>query len=292
MIDSKSEMPYVSILTPTFNRRPFIPYLIEVVRQQNYPKDRIEWIILDDGTDYIEDILNDPNLDKKDLPIVRYFKHKTKLKIGHKRNILNKLSKGDIMVCMDDDDYYPQERIIHAVQMLNSNRRILCGGTSKMYCWYNREQKMYTFGPYLKSHATANTFAYKRELLKISKFSDNDSLSEEKAFLKNYTIPFIQFDPLKTVIQFAHNQNSYDKEKFKTDNELRGNNLSRILESQLNPKQIIKDPKLFDFYTSSDIMQILDSYSIGDRSYKLDIVQELKKRSQKKILEGEPKSKK
>ena len=52
----KKVLPFVSICTPTFNRRPFIPIMFECFRNQNYPKDRMEWIIIDDGTDYMNQL--------------------------------------------------------------------------------------------------------------------------------------------------------------------------------------------------------------------------------------------
>ena len=48
-----SKYPLVSICTPTYNRRPFIPSMIKCFAHQTYPRDRIEWIIIDDGTDKI-----------------------------------------------------------------------------------------------------------------------------------------------------------------------------------------------------------------------------------------------
>ena len=58
--------PFVSICTPTFNRRPFIPYMIKCFEHQNYPKDKIEWIIIDDGTDPIQDLVTN-------IPQVKYY---------------------------------------------------------------------------------------------------------------------------------------------------------------------------------------------------------------------------
>ena len=49
----------VSICTATYNRRKFIPNLIKCVQEQNYPQKYIEWVILDDGTDKIEDLVKD-----------------------------------------------------------------------------------------------------------------------------------------------------------------------------------------------------------------------------------------
>ena len=49
-------LPFVSVVTPTYNRRKFIPTLIELFKAQTYPQDRMEWIILDDGQDKVGDL--------------------------------------------------------------------------------------------------------------------------------------------------------------------------------------------------------------------------------------------
>ena len=72
MSNLQNTLPFVSICTPTFNRRPFIPYTIKCIEKQDYPKDKIEWIIIDDGSDKIEDLV-------KDLSYVKYYR-------GHMRN--------------------------------------------------------------------------------------------------------------------------------------------------------------------------------------------------------------
>ena len=96
----KKNLPFVSVCTPTFNRRPFIKSMIECFDHQTYPKDKMEWIIIDDGTDKIGDLIeNHPN--------VKYFKYDTKNALGRKEISCMKKSKGDIIVYMDDDDYYP-----------------------------------------------------------------------------------------------------------------------------------------------------------------------------------------
>ena len=175
--------PFVSICTPTFNRRPFFPYIIKCFEHQNYPKDRMEWIIIDDGTDKIEDLI-------KDIPQVKYFKYDKKMPLGQKRNLMHEKSSGEILVYMDDDDYYPPERVSHAVTMLKSHPSAICAGSSEIYIYFKHIDKMYQFGPYSPNHATAGTFAFKRELLNNHKYNENASLAEEKEFLKNYTVPF------------------------------------------------------------------------------------------------------
>ena len=268
-------MPIVSLLTPTFNRRPFIPNLIQMVRELDYPKHKMEWVIIDDGTDSVEDLFKDKTLIKdKKLPRIRYFRSNTKMTLGRKRNMLNNLSIGEYLVCIDDDDYYPPERVKHAVNKLKSNPLILCGGCSEIYCWFNKEQAMYVFGPYNRNHGIANTFAYKRKLLERTSFHNDQCVSEEKFFLKDYTLPFIQFDPLKTVIQIAHNQNSFDKNTLSLNYETN----PYVRKTSYKPRKIIKNIDLREFYTSAKLIQTLADYTPGDIRYKTDIVEELSKR--------------
>ena len=61
---SKKFHPFVSVCTPTFNRRPFIEMMFECFRNQTYPKDRMEWIIVDDGSDKIEDLIQSSNIEQ------------------------------------------------------------------------------------------------------------------------------------------------------------------------------------------------------------------------------------
>ena len=202
-------LPFVSVCTPTYNRRAFIPTLFECFRNQNYPKELIEWIIVDDGTDKIQDLIK-----SSDIKQIRYFPLDQRMPLGAKRNYIHSLCRGSILVYMDDDDYYPPERISHAVERLMSCPSALCAGSSEMYIYYNDLGKMYQFGPYGPNHATAGTFAFKKELLKYTKYEENAVFAEERAFLKEYTIPFVQLDPLKTILVFAHPYNTIDKHIF------------------------------------------------------------------------------
>jgi glycosyltransferase involved in cell wall biosynthesis len=59
MVKNKNKKinPEVSICTPTFNRRPFYNMIIKCFLSQTYPINKMEWIIIDDGTDKIEDLV-------------------------------------------------------------------------------------------------------------------------------------------------------------------------------------------------------------------------------------------
>jgi len=228
--------PFVSVCTPTYNRRKFIPYLIKCFKQQTYPKELMEWIIIDDGEDSVEDLF-------KDVECVKYFRYEEKINLGKKRNLMHTKCKGDIIVYMDDDDYYPPCRVLSAVNKLTSNKNVLVAGSSAVYIYFKNRQQMFQFGPYGKYHATAGTFAFKKELLKITKYEDDANVAEEKKFLKDYTIPMVQLRPEKSILVFAHNDNTFDKNKL-----LEHPDPTHVNPIGIKPKNIIKDKELLNFY--------------------------------------------
>ena len=116
----------------------------------------IEWIILDDGNEKAQDLFINSGLTN-----IRYFSSNIKLNIGAKRNKLNSLAKGDIIVCMDDDDYYPPTRISHAVSTLSCNPSFGICGSSELYLFYSDNKTIYKIGPYGPNHATNGTMAYR-----------------------------------------------------------------------------------------------------------------------------------
>jgi|TARA_B110000858_G_scaffold197982_1_gene261848 glycosyltransferase involved in cell wall biosynthesis len=235
---SAAGMPKVSICTPTYNRRRFIPFLIKCYLHQTYPQSLIEWIVVDDGEDPVGDLF-------KDIPGVKYFYQKEKMKLGRKRNYMHEKATGDIIIYMDDDDYYPPDRVRHAVIKLRSNNQVIASGSSLVFIYFKETKKIFSFGPYGHSHATAGTFAFKRSLLKDTKYDDNAECAEEKVFLKNYTIPFIQLDPRKSILVFAHDMNTFDKRKL-----LENPHPDFVRETTLKAKNFIKDKAMLKFYTS------------------------------------------
>ena len=254
--------PFVSICTPTFNRRPFIPIIIKCFENQTYPKDKIEWIIVDDGTDKIEDLVSH-------IPQVKYFRYEEKMSLGRKRNITNEKAKGDIIIYMDDDDYYPPERVSHAVRTLQKNPKALCAGSSTMYIYFKHIDKMYQFGPYGPNHATAATFAFRKELLQKTRFDEKSTVAEEKKFLKDYKIPFVQLDPLKSILVFSHNHNSFDKKVL-----LNQMPNAFIKDTTLTPSDFVKEPGILQFFME-DINNLLDNYEAGSPQNKPDVTKQI-----------------
>ena len=265
-VTSWPNVPFVSVCTPTFNRRPFIKTMLACFEHQTYPKERIEWIIIDDGTDKISDMV-------KDHPNIRYFAYEEKMTLGMKRNLIHLKSRGEILVYMDDDDYYPPERIQHAVFKLITSESALCGGSSEIYIYFKHIHKMYQFGPYGKQHATAGTFAFKRALLEQTQYDDKACIAEETVFLKNYSIPFVQFDPIKTILVFSHIHNTFDKKNLLEQSPSIFVSIStKTVDTFI--KQTSKSNEIKKFFME-EIDSLLEKYEPGDSCYKPDVLEQI-----------------
>jgi hypothetical protein len=234
----------------------------------------MEWIIVDDGTDKIEDLVSH-------IPQVKYFKFDTKMTLGKKRNLMHQKCSGDVIVYMDDDDYYPPERVSHAVEMLRNNPKALCAGSSEMHIYFKHIGQLYRFGPYGTSHATAATFAFRRELLANSGYDDDACLAEEKHFLKGYTVPFVQLDTTKTILVFSHQHNTFDKKELLGD---RPNQF--VAPSTLTVDNFIKDPESKQFYME-DVDDLLETYEPGRPEYKPDVLKQIEEIKVKRAAQQE-----
>jgi glycosyltransferase involved in cell wall biosynthesis len=279
-----SKYPMVSVCTPTFNRRPFIPTMLDCFRHQDYPMSRIEWIIIDDGTDKIQDLIDEAN-----IPQIKYFPIEERMLIGKKRNLMHEKCTGAIIVYMNDDDYYPPERISHAVDTLKQNPSAMCAGSSTTHIYFNHIRKIYKLGPYGHSHATAATFAFRKDILETSKYDNCAAIAGEDKFLNNYTVPFVQLDPMKTILVFSHNHNTFDKRKMIDKITPEMNNFVR--ETTHRVSDFVKNDSIRNFITNKvDIL--LDKYEPGDPKHKPEVQQQLieliqQKQTQRRLQQEE-----
>ena len=97
---NKDELPLISCIMPTANRRDFLKRSIELFEAQDYP--RKELIVVESGTDCNADIVKSSAY----LYVPVHLAH-----IGTKRNIACHMSSGEIICHWDDDDYYGKHRL-------------------------------------------------------------------------------------------------------------------------------------------------------------------------------------
>lgn len=120
---SYEDLPYVSIVTITKNRRSIFELPIRNFYEFEYPKDKLEWVIIDDGDDNLKSVLP---VDKR----IKYVRYTDISSLCQKRDIGVQQSSYDIIAFMDDDDYYFPCSIYSRVALMMHYRRDCIGCTT------------------------------------------------------------------------------------------------------------------------------------------------------------------
>lgn len=171
------DLPYVSIITPTKNRKIFFDLCIYNFYHFIYPTKKLEWIIIDNGNQDLTTILPNDNR-------IKYIKLSGNHSVGYLRNKCIENSKYEIICYMDDDDVYRPESILARVKSLLKYKKdgIECVGCTQVGCFniLNGQSVLGTNNiMYLSEASMAHTknFWYKR------KYNENDYIGEFKHFL-------------------------------------------------------------------------------------------------------------
>jgi glycosyltransferase involved in cell wall biosynthesis len=114
----QTELPLVSCIMPTFNRRRFLPLALKAFNSQDYPAR--ELIVVDDGDDSVRDFL-------ENAPMARYVRLSARASIGEKRNRACDDARGAIIAHWDDDDWYGPSRLSRQVAPLLAGEADLSG---------------------------------------------------------------------------------------------------------------------------------------------------------------------
>jgi glycosyltransferase involved in cell wall biosynthesis len=236
-----SVAPLVSIVTPTYNRRRFIPSLLKMVETQTYPRDRMEWIVYDDGQEEVQDLFE---AERANLPTLRFIWSEEKMTLGEKRNRLNSEASGEIIVAMDDDDFYFPTRVQDVVTAFKENPGYNLVGASEVYMYFTDTKEIWKAGPYFIGHATNGTMAWTKEYASKHKYDETVAFAEEKSFLDNYKNPLVQLDSKRVMLVISHSDNTFDK------TELRTKTNPLLVKTTLQMKEFIKDSDLYEFFHS------------------------------------------
>ena len=241
-----AELPFVSVVTPTYNRRRFLPLAVACYRAQTYPKHRMEWVVIDDGEDDVSDFFAALTAAEPELN-VRFIRHATRARIGAKRNELHREARGDIIVAWDDDDYYPPDRVSHVVESFAAAPDVQVAGCSTLYIYFSDVQLIYRLGPFTRRHATNGTMAVRRAFALTHFYDENVSHGEEESFLERFSYPMIQLTPLKVMLVMSHNSNTYNKEA------LRDNPRALSARTDLRLEHFIKDPAMCAAFAAQSV---------------------------------------
>lgn len=209
----EENLPYVSIITPTYNRRHMFRVAISNFINFRYPSDKMEWVIVDDGSDKIGDLVKEhPEL--KDDPRVKYYQLDEKKPIGFKRNYCVEKASHDIIVCMDDDDYYPSNSVkLRVLELLKSGKD--CVTCSSIGCFeINKFVSMVNVPPHRLSFSeriSEASLCFKKSFWEQHKFKDTSAIGEAKEFLDGCENQTVEISWEGVLVALLHNRNTSDK---------------------------------------------------------------------------------
>jgi glycosyltransferase involved in cell wall biosynthesis len=126
--------PLVSVVIPTYNYKNYIIEAIDSVLNQTYPKEKIEIIVVDDGsTDDTELVLKDLIANKT----IHYYYQENKGKANATYNAIQRCN-GKYIFNLDADDYFLHDKITEYVKVFENDDTIVHVGTAaKVLYQYN-----------------------------------------------------------------------------------------------------------------------------------------------------------
>lgn len=262
-LSKNNETPPVSIITITqLKRYKCLEVLVELIKEQTYTN-IIEWVIVEGSKSEEDAIENSKNIkslkEKCDLkfPIV-YIELKGNVKLGELRNIGNEKCKGDITVCMDDDDYYFNTRVSHAVEkLINSDAKI--AGCSALLMYDYVLKKLYKFNQFGPNHSTNTAMAWKKEYLLTNRHDSFKDCSEEPSFTRAFTEKMVQLESEKTSILSSHTFNTFNKREICTTGSIKIN--PTINEINIDIHQYI-NKNIYDKYINLFVQKKNSEYDI------------------------------
>ena len=189
--------------------------LKDMINEQTFIDEIKEWIIVD-GSKGINKItkFDIQKLQKDFKPTIIFGEFDENcITIGKLRNKTNDLATGNIIVCMDDDDYYPPTRVEEAYSNLLISKKLIAGCNITYFYDFclEKEFKMVNKVTHGDNHSHNNSMAYKREYLTNHRYNDESTFAEEDKFTNKFSEPMEHLNPNKSVTMSSHISNTYNK---------------------------------------------------------------------------------
>lgn len=247
------EFPTVSVVVPTYNRPEFFELIMRNWNRVEYPREKLEMIILDDTPKTKVPLIKDKQ--------IRYYTLPKKISIGEKRNLLCNYAKNEYIVHMDDDDWYPPESIACRIRILLEYQKKIkqdaCFGCTKVICLdLITNQTFEAFDSSIEglpSTLSESTMAYSKKYWNKQKFQNDSKFAECLPFIKNRHDTVCSGPSVFVVTQFTHEKNTIQRRIEKTY-------ISEYNYNQFENNLSVYDSKIFNNIRAKVIKKI-PSYS-------------------------------
>jgi hypothetical protein len=201
----EEDLPDISIITITKNRREFMPLAKYCYLLQTYPAEKLEWVIVDDGEDSIEDTLFG-------IPNLTYVRCDPGMTIGQKRNFAISKAMYDVFVMMDDDDVYPENSVLHRVAMMMKEPVKECAFCTTIPCYdivkYNSFMNVPPMTLHMSERISEATMIFTRKFWEENKFAEDVNIAEGDAFIRGREHMCRELSPQEVIVSLVHPKNS------------------------------------------------------------------------------------
>jgi glycosyltransferase involved in cell wall biosynthesis len=219
------EFPRLSVLTPLYNRNKWLPLMLSNIIHFDYPKEKIEWFILDskDGDEDVRLIPNEftkENIEKMIHPIkLRYEYIPRKMTIAEKRTYLSKNMSHPWFANMDSDDIYMDCFLKYGVNLCKKNKVGLCGSPQMIFVYPHLDYRVTAIqcGAARQMHE-ATMIGTKKYLKSMNYYTRNDEKGEGASLVDGNDMNVVKSECSLCMICVCHNTNTCNKDAFEEIN--------------------------------------------------------------------------
>jgi len=214
-VKAQQDCPPISVLTLTYNRRNFIDLAFLNILVSDYPKDKIQWVIVEDSDDPMLDSSDKIKKFEERQPgcKVTYVPLKKKHSIGYKRNKAVQAAEHEICVNMDDDDVYPETSFRRRVSWLLAYPKSKVVGCT-MIAMYDLQQGVSAVNtpPWAlkqRERVSEASFCFWKDYAIENHFPDQSN-SEGEAFVPEGE-QFLEIPPQQILVALNHGKNTSNR---------------------------------------------------------------------------------
>ena len=196
----EDELPGVTIVTPTRDRQKFMEICAGCVDSQCYPRDKLEWLVLDDGKDTSEEFV-------KSVPFGRHILVMAGHTIAWKRNLGAQMAKFPVIVHMDDDDIYPPNSILFRVSMMLRAKK------SAVFCTTLPSYDIANYTSFVNvppmrlpqcMRVSEATMCYTKKFWEERGFPEDIKIAEGESFIKGRESECRELSPQEIIVSLVH----------------------------------------------------------------------------------------
>jgi hypothetical protein len=208
------ECPPISVITLLYNRKRFLDLASHSMILTDYPKNKIEWIFVDD-TDLKEESVSEKikEMSAKSDPLkIKYIRLESRTPVGEKRNLGCAAASNNIILMMDDDDHYPETSFRRRVAWLTLHpwrpkvvacTSIACYDLIKAVSAVN----VPPFDIPVSERISEATLTFYKSWWEAKPFPSDVQVGEGETLLKNRETDFLELPPQQIIVAFSHGQN-------------------------------------------------------------------------------------